>query len=193
MDYTGGTEQGALQAEAGIRALGRKANIEFDFQVRTHWQPVESQRLLLWAGEQGKQEEFMDEINFRHFQQRQSASDRATLLEAVRTVGLDEKAAAAFLDTDRLTKEVWDSYGKTIREHNIHSIPLFVFHHPDSGAQGGPFRAPGRVRGPWTINGSMDAETFLATFEHIARHATRLGSSGSTLSHAEVSSTKSEL
>ena len=75
----------------------------------TNWQPVDSQRMLLWASRFGLQEEFMTAINERHFQrgsQGESASDRATLLAAAQEVGLDVAAARAFLDTDELTHEV---------------------------------------------------------------------------------------
>ena len=61
----------------GVSAAG----IKFDFSVNTDWQPVNSQRLLLWAGKFGKQEEFMTALNKRHFEQRKSASEDATLVE----------------------------------------------------------------------------------------------------------------
>ena len=120
IDYTGGTEAGALRAEAGLRALGGAAGISFRFDQRTNWQPVESQRLLLWSSRFGKQEEFMSSLNHRHFELAQSASERQTLLDAAADVGLDVTAAAAFLDTDELTDVVWKSYGDTIRSYGIH-------------------------------------------------------------------------
>ena len=51
VDYTGGTEDGALRAEHGLSQLGNAADIKFRFDQHTNWQPVDSQRLLLWAGE----------------------------------------------------------------------------------------------------------------------------------------------
>ena len=36
VDYTGGTERGALQAEAGLQRLGGAAGIRFRFDVRTN-------------------------------------------------------------------------------------------------------------------------------------------------------------
>jgi predicted DsbA family dithiol-disulfide isomerase len=55
----GGTEEGALQAEVGLKQLGSQAGINFRFDQKTNWQPVDSQRLLLWASRFSKQEEFM--------------------------------------------------------------------------------------------------------------------------------------
>ena len=80
--------------------------------------------MLLWAGRFGKQEEFVSALNKRHFEQKQSASDRSTL--CAEEVGLDVAAATAFLETNELADFVWESYGRTIREKEIHSIPLFV-------------------------------------------------------------------
>jgi len=40
-------------------SLNPGPGIKFDFDVKTDWQPVNSQRMLLWAGKFGKQEEFM--------------------------------------------------------------------------------------------------------------------------------------
>lgn len=166
LGYVGGDEARRDEAERGLQAQGREAGIAFDFNVRTHWQPIDSQRLLLWAGRFGKQEEFMTNLNRRHFERGsagESASERATLLAAAAEVGLDVAAATAFLETDELVKEVWASYGDTIHGRGIHSIPLFVFNCPALNLIGGPFRAgPGT---PFVINGSMNAPTFLAVFE----------------------------
>lgn len=150
LGYMGGDPVRRMQAEEGMRQQGRAAGISFDYNVKAQWQPVDSQRLLLWAGRFGKQEEFMSALNKRHFEQRQSASDKGTLLAAAAEVGLDVAAADAFLQTDELVDTIWRSYGRTIRELRIHSIPLFALSVPSIGAIGGPFRAPrcGRAT-PW--------------------------------------------
>lgn len=44
-----GTESGACRAESVLQSLASRANIIFDFGVETHWQPINSQRMLLWA------------------------------------------------------------------------------------------------------------------------------------------------
>jgi len=166
LGYVGGDEVARDEAERQLQQQGREAGITFDFNVLTHWQPVDSQRMLLWAGRFGLQEQFMTEINERHFQrgsEGESASDRATLLAAAEAVGLDAAAARAFIESGEYVDDVWSSYGETIKAKNIHSIPLFVFSAPQLGLVGGPFRAgPGT---PFVINGSMDAPTFLRVFE----------------------------
>ena len=119
VDYTGGTEAGARAAEAGLRMLGKAAGIDFRFDVRTHWQPVDSQRMLLWAARAGRAEQFMSALNARHFEAAESASERPTLLAAAAEAGLDAAAAETFLATDELVDDVWRSYGATIRESGI--------------------------------------------------------------------------
>jgi len=165
LGYVGGDERRRDEAEERLQMQGREAGITFDFSVRTHWQPIDSQRMLLWAGRVGKQEPFMTALNRRHFEQGgrgESASERHTLLAAAAEVGLDVAAAQAFLETEELAAEVWKSYGDTIHGKGIHSIPLFVFSVPALDLVGGPFRSgPGT---PFVLNGSMDADTFLAVF-----------------------------
>mmetsp|Transcript_63380 Transcript_63380/g.163064 ORF Transcript_63380/g.163064 Transcript_63380/m.163064 type:complete len:225 (-) Transcript_63380:125-799(-) len=172
--YTNGTEAGARRFEEMLGALGKKAGIDFDFDVWTQWQPVDSQRLLKWCGRWGKQEDFMDALNCGHFEQKRSASDRENLLRAVDAVGLDRAAANAFLDTDEGVGAVWQSYGDTIRKHLIHAIPYLVFNLACE-TNGGPFRAGGVGSGEITVNGSADPEEFFDMLEHFLRkdHGTK--------------------
>jgi len=147
---------------------GQAAGIAFDLEVKAQYQPVESQRLLLWAGRYGLQEPFMSALNTMHFERRQSASERMTLLAAAAEVGLDTSAAEAFLDSDELYDEVWRSYGSTIREAGIRAIPLFAFSVPELGAVGGPFRDPGPYEA-YVVRGSSGEESFLELFELMLR------------------------
>ena len=45
---------GEPQAELGMQQLANNAGIKFDYGVLAQWQPVDSQRLLLWAGQRGQ-------------------------------------------------------------------------------------------------------------------------------------------
>ena len=124
--------------------------------------------MLLWAGKFGKAEQFMDALNFRHFQEGKSASERTTVLEAAAEAGLDVDAANAYLDTSENEDKVWKSYGDTIRKYGIHAIPYFVFSVPELGMVGGPFReGQGDKPTPWIINGSMDSDRFLQIFTEV--------------------------
>ncbi len=153
-DYSGSPE-GRDQFEAHMAKLGTAAGVRFDFNTYIDRQPIESQRLLLWAGRFGKSEEFMTALSDRHFQrgsQGESASKRPTLLAAADEAGLDVASAEAFLDSDELYEEVWRSYGEMPRK-GIHGIPLFCFSIPEVGLWSGPFR---NANADATVNGSAD-------------------------------------
>lgn len=165
------TEEERREKMKPFLALGESAGISFDLEVKAQYQPVESQRLLLWAGRYGLQEEFMSTLNRYHFEERQSASVRSTLLSAATEVGLDVQAAEAFLDSDELDDEVWRSYGATIREAGIHAIPLFAFSVPQLDALGGPFRDAGEFEA-YLVRGSSGEDNFLQLFELIHRDVT---------------------
>mmetsp|Transcript_52310 Transcript_52310/g.122694 ORF Transcript_52310/g.122694 Transcript_52310/m.122694 type:complete len:177 (-) Transcript_52310:319-849(-) len=164
-----------------LSAQAAEADIKFRFDQKTNWHPIESQRTLLWASRLGKAEEYIDRLNYRHFELGESASARSTVLAACKDVGLDADTVEQFLNTDELTDAVWKSYGDTIRKHNIHSIPFFVFSVPELNLVGGPFRGGGPERGhrggqsraegePWIVNGSMSSDYFLRLFNDIAAH-----------------------
>jgi predicted DsbA family dithiol-disulfide isomerase len=165
LGYCGGREEVRTQAEEGMRTLAHTCGIEFDYNVQTNWQPVNSQRVMLWAHRFGLQEAYMSALAHRHFEQRKSASHDCTILECVEEVGLDVDACRTFLETDELRADVWNSYGSTIHEKGIHSIPLFIFNSP--ATDGGPFRN-GKGR-PEVEHGSGSKERFLQIFESLLR------------------------
>lgn len=167
----GGNRAQKLQGVSrSLNSLGAESGITFDIGVPADFgnHYVDSQRLLLWAGRVGKQEEVMLELNKLHFSAKQSAGHRATLLKAAAAVGLDAKETQGFLDTDELREKVWASFRSTVQEKNIHSIPLFVFSVPSLGAVGGPFRKPG-AREAYVVQGSGNHDLFLSLLEVISR------------------------
>mmetsp|Transcript_10315 Transcript_10315/g.26210 ORF Transcript_10315/g.26210 Transcript_10315/m.26210 type:complete len:252 (+) Transcript_10315:154-909(+) len=161
VDYANGSERERDGLEFAMARLGDKVGIKLDYNVQTNWQPVESQRAMLWAARFGKQEIYIDELAKRHFEQRQSASHRKTVLAAAAAAGLDADVLNAFLDTDELEAEVWKSYGDTVRVMGIHAIPYFSFRLPDDDED------HDRALPPLAIQGSANAETFLGVFESL--------------------------
>ena len=63
---------------------------------------------------------------------------------------------------------MWTSYGRTIKEKKIHSIPLFALSVPSIGAVGGPFRPSGADEA-YVVRGSMEHSYFLRLLELILR------------------------
>lgn len=167
LGYCGGSKSARADAEDGMRELGRRCGIELDYGVQANWQPVDSQRVMLWARRSGHAEKYMSALAKHHFEQKESASHRATIVAAATEAGLDASVVEAFLDTDELRADVWKSYGSTIHEKNIHAIPYFVFNSP--ATNGGPFRSG--LGKPTVVNGSGDPDMFLKVFEKLARES----------------------
>ena len=147
--------------------LGNAAGVKFDFNVFIDRQPIDSQRLLLWAARFGKGEAFMSALSNRHFQQRESASKRSTLLAAAEEVGLEVSKVEDFLDSSELRDEVWRSYGEMTRKL-ITGIPLFCFSIPEAGLFSGPFLD---ANADANINGSGNKAQFLHLFEQLYKFA----------------------
>eukprot|EP01043_Picozoa_sp_COSAG02_P066381 COSAG02_NODE_10318_length_1970_cov_1.571352_1_plen_347_part_00 len=171
MDYSG-SAAGRDQFEAQVSKLGEAAGIEFDFNVHLNRQPIESQRLLLWAARFGKGEEFIAALSDRHFQQGsqgECATCRPTLLAAAAEAGLDVAVAEAFLDSNELFEEVWAKYGE-MPALGIRAIPLFCFSVPQAGLLSGPFRsASNELEAGAVMSGSGNQRQFLELFEQIYR------------------------
>mmetsp|Transcript_22355 Transcript_22355/g.28922 ORF Transcript_22355/g.28922 Transcript_22355/m.28922 type:complete len:232 (-) Transcript_22355:294-989(-) len=168
LDYCGGSSQQRSIIEESMASLGKRVGIALNYNVRVNWQPVDSQRAMLWASSFGQQEEFMDELAKRHFELGQSASHRTTILDAAKSAGLDVEALASFLDTDELKAHVWKSYGTMIRNKGIRAIPFFVFGLPDHKSV---FHPHGKSKS-FTVRGSADPNTFFSIFESLHRQLT---------------------
>mmetsp|Transcript_21806 Transcript_21806/g.47672 ORF Transcript_21806/g.47672 Transcript_21806/m.47672 type:complete len:159 (-) Transcript_21806:65-541(-) len=151
--------------------LAQKAGIPtLRYDVKTCWQPLRSQRMLLWARHFGKAEDYMKALGRKHFEEAKSASHTWNVVDAAVEAGLDRAEAEAFINSTELEPEVWRSYGTTIRDKGIHAIPYFVFNSPLTDA--GPFRGDrGQAH---VIQGSADEARFLEVFERILGEVDRL-------------------
>lgn len=143
--------------------LAVEPHIHFDMQVEFQWEPVDSQRLLLWASRVGKQEIVANALWRLHFEQRSSLTKRSTLLQAGSEAGLDSAEVDAFLDSQELLTDVQHGYG-VASELNIRWPPFLVLNGPYSN--GGPFRDGSKhctiIRGP--------PQAYAEAFEKIWRH-----------------------
>ena len=153
-----------------MKLAGRPLGIDFDYEVLINRQPIDSQRMLLWAARHGKQEEYVSALSRKHFTQGsagESASKAHTVLAAAKEAGLDEDAAASFLRSGELRDVVWRSYGDMPRR-GISAIPLFVFNVPELGVEGGPLRPhAASSEKPPIVNGSMTPELFEEIFDDL--------------------------
>ena len=169
LDYTHGNEEARDQAMRGMKYAGSQVGIAFDYNVYIDRQPVDSQRMLLYAARHGKQEAYVSALSRRHFTQGssgESASRRHTVLAAAEEAGLDPQAASSFYDGDELRDVVWRSYGD-MPKRGISAIPLFVFNVPEINVEGGPLRPHAKGTHPPIVNGSMNAELFGDIFDDL--------------------------
>lgn len=142
--------------------LGRVAGINFkmnDSGLEMKYHPINSQRLILWAASQGRQEDLVHELSKLHFEEVRSCADDETLLEAVKRAGLDVQKAEAYLKTDERVEQVWDSYGRMMHDFGITAIPIFCFTLGIS-----PFTDPRFQQGvgpqPLIVSGSASPDLF---------------------------------
>eukprot|EP00747_Dinoflagellata_sp_TGD_P102771 gnl/TRDRNA2_/TRDRNA2_168766_c0_seq1.p1 gnl/TRDRNA2_/TRDRNA2_168766_c0~~gnl/TRDRNA2_/TRDRNA2_168766_c0_seq1.p1 ORF type:complete len:199 (-),score=37.53 gnl/TRDRNA2_/TRDRNA2_168766_c0_seq1:43-639(-) len=157
---------GSAPKRIPIQDLGDRTGVKFAWEgLEMLWHPVESQRLLLWAAVQGKQEVLAEEISKRHFERVHSCADRSNLLAAVAACGLDAKTAESYLKSDQNEQEVWRSYGDMIHRFGITAIPLFAFTLGRSPFDP-HFRQDASLQ-PLVISGSADEEVFLEVFERL--------------------------
>lgn len=156
--------ESAVSSLSKLGVSGRAKPIHFRFDVDFSWHPVESQRSLIWAAQYGKQEELVDVLARKHFEEATSVNHRATLLDAATEVGLDATALLAYLASGVAEAQVWQSYSDTIEKHGIHAIPFFVFNGLGL-SRGGPFRGGGS--GGHVVRGSANVDEFVAIFDAI--------------------------
>lgn len=171
--------------------LGRVAGINFkmgDSGLEMMYHPINSQRMILWAARQGRQEDLVSELSKLHFEEVRTCADDETVLEAARRAGLDVAAAEAYLKTDENAESVWESYGRMMHDFGITGIPVFSF---TCGIS--PFTDPrfqmGKGIQPILVSGSASPETFLKVLEGLKTGATAqevFGTGGLTFDGKEL-------
>mmetsp|Transcript_22318 Transcript_22318/g.30565 ORF Transcript_22318/g.30565 Transcript_22318/m.30565 type:complete len:215 (-) Transcript_22318:127-771(-) len=153
-----------------LQRLGDAAGISFHVDRSPYYNPLDSQRALLWAARYGKQEELAEVLSRNHFEKAMSSSFRSNVLKAIEeTNELNLAEAKEFLSSNELVEIVLNSYKDNVHLHQIVSIPLVIFNLPQCGIEGGPFRSSSLLtttrRAPWIKQGSNTPEAFLLSFE----------------------------
>jgi predicted DsbA family dithiol-disulfide isomerase len=125
--YGSSPEQQA-QARAGIAARGAAVGFQFRKEGRGRvWNTFDAHRLLLWAGEQGPQQQRdlkMALLKAYHGEGR-NPSDPTVLAEVVESAGLDRKEAERVLASDRYAADVRDRE-QHFQSLGIHAVPSVI-------------------------------------------------------------------
>eukprot|EP01052_Picozoa_sp_SAG31_P007732 SAG31_NODE_373_length_16597_cov_21.519518_4_plen_188_part_00 len=107
----------------------------------------------------------MEALSHRHFELAETCADRSTVLAAVGDVeGLDQSAAASFLETDELISDVWESYRLMIKYYGITEIPVFSFTRPGAPSVFSPAYTEGVSPRPYIVVGSASIDIFQEVF-----------------------------
>jgi len=116
----------------GTRAMIKERAAEVGFTMNSNadsriYNSFDAHRLLHWAGIEGggRQQALKHRLFEAYFTDQRNIADHAVLLEAAGKAGLDTRAAAELLASDRYTEEVrqaehfWQSHG-------VNSVPAIV-------------------------------------------------------------------
>jgi len=124
----GSTPEQQTQARAGISARGAAVGFAFRKEGRGRiWNTFDAHRLLLWAGEQGAQQQRdlkMALLKAYHGEGR-SPADHAVLADVAASVGLDRAAAEEVLKSGRYADAVRERE-RHFQQLGIHAVPSVI-------------------------------------------------------------------
>ena len=115
---------------------------------------LDSHRLQEWARREGGPplaDRLNEELFQRYFERAQTPCDREVLADAAAAAGLDRAAAAAFLASGELAREVQAEAAEWRAAHAVSGVPFFVFD------------------GVEVVEGAQDAAIFAAVLTRLAR------------------------
>jgi predicted DsbA family dithiol-disulfide isomerase len=145
----GATPEQAQASRSRITALGEELGIDFRYSGESRiYNTARAHRLLVWAGEQGRQTALKLALFEAYFTGQRNVSDDDVLLDAADAAGLDREAARAALDEPRYA-EIVNEEVRYWQDQNVTGVPAFV------------------VNGKYMIPGAQDAGTFVRFLERV--------------------------
>lgn len=119
----------AAQVYERVRAAGRTADIDFDFDAIAR-QPntLDVHRLIAWAQSrpEGDPQALVEAVFRAYFLEGRYVGDPAELAAIAAAAGYDPADARAFLESDELREQVSESDARA-REMGISGVPFFIF------------------------------------------------------------------
>ncbi len=136
----------AKEMTAGVADAGRQAGLSLNFERTVIANTRDAHRLTHLAQDHGLASA-MEETLFRaHFTDGEDVADHDTLLALGKKAGLDEKAVASMLESERYAADVTADIDEA-RQLGIRGVPFFV------------------VDRKYAISGAQPPEAFLQTLE----------------------------
>lgn len=91
-----------------LNRVGKMYDVKYCWTGMTSPQ-TDSLRLVLWAQSEGKNEELMAAMGWRHYGHGARLADHKVLLDAAEEAGLDRAEASAVLKSHRFAEELYDT------------------------------------------------------------------------------------
>ena len=116
---------------------GRQVGIEFDYEkMKVQPNTLNAHRLMHFSESAGKQDELSEELFKAHFTEGANLTDRDTLADVAARAGLDRKAVAGYLASDK-DRDLIQQADVEARGAGIGGVPFFIFNRKIgvSGAQ----------------------------------------------------------
>jgi predicted DsbA family dithiol-disulfide isomerase len=137
-----------------IREFGHAVGIDFRFDlIEKSPNTMDSHRLIRWAGTAGCQNEMVDSLFRRYFEQGQDIGSHDVLIDAADEVGMDTDIVRDLLSKDA-DRELIAREDAMAREIGIQGVPSFV------------------INSQWVVTGAQEPETLVRMFNKLlAREA----------------------
>ncbi|MEV6303723.1 DsbA family oxidoreductase [Actinoplanes sp. NPDC051861] len=145
----GGTSR-AEEMFAHVTAIAAGDGLTLDFDQAIAANTFAAHRLVAWGATLERQADVLDALQRAHFTLGVDVGSVPALARIAGSIGLDEAAALAYLESDAGTSAVETDLHQA-RELGITSVPTFV------------------IDGKYAVQGAQEPATLLAAFEEIAR------------------------
>jgi len=133
-----------------VTAIAAADGLTLDFDRAIAANTFDAHRLIAWAAAQDRQGDMLDALQRAHFRYGVDVGSRTALADVAAGIGLDRRAALAYLESDAGTGAVQADLDEA-RELGITSVPTFV------------------VDGKYAVQGAQEPATLIAALEEISR------------------------
>ncbi len=132
-----GSAERAAELYRQVAAAGREEGISFAFErIGTTPNTLNSHRLIAFAGEAGRQNETVETLFRRYFEQGENIGALDVLVDSAIEAGLDGDEVRRFLESDAARDDITRG-DAAARQLGIHGVPCFIINarYAISGAQ----------------------------------------------------------
>ncbi|WP_054112776.1 DsbA family oxidoreductase [Marinagarivorans algicola] len=150
MQKYGLTEEQGDENRQRMAEAGQRAGFTFNFDdARIMINSFDLHRLLMWAGEQGKQTALKLAFFEAHFTDLKYLNQEEVLLEVVEQVGLDKEQARNILQSDQYAQAVRQAQAR-FKQLGISSVPTFI------------------INDKYALSGGQPSESFIQALRQIS-------------------------